>query len=36
MDNLPAHKVQGVSEASAQAGAKLVYLAPYSPDFNQA
>ena len=34
MDNLPAHKVQGVSQALAQAGAKLVYLAPYSPDFN--
>lgn len=34
MDNLPAHKVQGVREAIAQAGAKLVYLSPYSPDFN--
>ena len=34
MDNLPAHKVQGIKEALAQAGAKLVYLSPYSPDFN--
>ena len=34
MDNLPAHKVQGVAEAIAQVGAKLVYLSPYSPDFN--
>ena len=34
MDNLPAHKVQGVAEAIARAGAKLVYLSPYSPDFN--
>lgn len=34
MDNLPAHKVQGVAEAIAQAGAKLVYLSPYSPEFN--
>ena len=34
MDNLPAHKVQGVAEASASVGAKIVYLSPYSPDFN--
>lgn len=34
MDNLPAHKVQGVTEAIASVGAKVVYLAPYSPDFN--
>lgn len=34
MDNLPAHKVQGVSEAIASVGAKVVYLSPYSPDFN--
>ena len=34
MDNLPAHKVQGVKEAIAKAGAKLAYLSPYSPDFN--
>ena len=34
MDNLPAHKVAGVREAIEAAGAKLVYLPPYSPDFN--
>ncbi len=34
MDNLPAHKVTGVREAIEAAGATLVYLPPYSPDFN--
>lgn len=34
MDNLPAHKVTGVRQASEEAGARLVYLPPYSPDFN--
>lgn len=34
MDNLPAHKVAGVQEAIESVGAKLVYLPPYSPDFN--
>lgn len=34
MDNLPAHKVQGVTEAIASVGAKVIYLSPYSPDFN--
>ena len=34
MDNLSAHKVDGVAQAIAQAGARLVYLSPYSPDFN--
>lgn len=34
MDNLPAHKVPGVAEAIAAAGASLRYLPPYSPDFN--
>lgn len=34
MDNLPAHKVSGVREAIEKAGAKLLYLPPYSPDFN--
>lgn len=34
MDNLSAHKVTGVREAIEAAGAKLVYLPPYSPDFN--
>jgi transposase len=34
MDNLSAHKVAGVREAIEQAGATVVYLPPYSPDFN--
>lgn len=34
MDNLPAHKVSGVREAIEAAGAVLLYLPPYSPDFN--
>ncbi len=34
MDNLRAHKVSGVSEALAKVGARVVYLSPYSPDFN--
>ena len=34
MDNLGAHKVAGVREAIEAAGARLVYLPPYSPDLN--
>ena len=34
MDNLPSHKVAGVATAIASVGAKVVYLPPYSPDFN--
>jgi transposase len=34
MDNLPAHKVAGVREAIAAAGASVLYLPPYSPDLN--
>ncbi|MBR1034640.1 IS630 family transposase, partial [Bradyrhizobium liaoningense] len=34
MDNLPAHKVHGVREAIQAVGASLLYLPPYSPDFN--
>ena len=34
MDNLPAHKVHGVRDAIETRGAKLLYLPPYSPDFN--
>jgi transposase len=34
MDNLPAHKVAGVRELIAASGAELLYLPPYSPDFN--
>ena len=33
MDNLPAHKVGGVREMIEAAGARLLYLPPYSPDF---
>jgi transposase len=34
MDNLPAHKVVRVRAAVEAAGARLLYLPPYSPDFN--
>src|SRR2546430_2010916 len=34
LDNLGAHKVPGIHEAIEAAGAKLLYLPPYSPDFN--
>ena len=34
MDNLPAHKVTGVRQAIEDADASLLYLPPYSPDFN--
>ncbi len=34
MDNLPAHKAAGVCDAIEAAGASLLYLPPYSPDFN--
>lgn len=34
MDNLPAHKVAGVREMIEARGAALLYLPPYSPDFN--
>jgi transposase len=34
MDNLPAHKTAGVRDAIERAGAKLMFLPPYSPDFN--
>ena len=34
LDNLGAHKVPGVCEAIEAAGATLLYLPPYSPDFN--
>jgi transposase len=34
MDNLPAHKVAGVRETIEARGAFLLYLPPYSPDFN--
>ena len=34
MDNLASHKVPGVREAIEAVGAELLYLPPYSPDFN--
>jgi transposase len=34
MDNLPAHKGRRVAAAIEAAGCRLVYLPPYSPDFN--
>jgi transposase len=34
MDNLGSHKGAGVREAIEAAGASLLYLPPYNPDFN--
>jgi transposase len=34
MDNLGSHKSHAVREAIAAAGAELLFLPPYSPDFN--
>jgi hypothetical protein len=34
MDNLPAHKAAGVRDAIEAVGATLMFLPPYSPDFN--
>ncbi|MCI0611121.1 MAG: IS630 family transposase [Anaerolineae bacterium] len=34
MDNLSAHKVAGLAELIRSHGAHLIYLPPYSPDFN--
>ena len=34
MDNLKAHKVEGVEKMIEAVGAKIVYLSPYSPEFN--
>ena len=34
MDNLSSHKVAGVHDRIAAAGAELLYLPPYSPDLN--
>ncbi|MDE5069382.1 MAG: transposase [Trichodesmium sp. St2_bin6] len=33
-DNLPAHKIKGISEAIETMRARLIYLSPYSPQFN--
>jgi transposase len=34
LDNLSSHKVAGVRQAIEATGARLLYLPPYSPDFN--
>ena len=34
MDNLSAHKVEGIRELLEGCGARLIYLPPYSPDLN--
>ena len=34
LDNLSTHKVAGVKDAIATAGASLLYLPPYSPDLH--
>lgn len=34
LDNLSTHKIRGVREAIEAVGARLLYLPPYSPDFN--
>lgn len=34
MDNLSSHKVAGIRSAIEAVGARVVYLSPYSPDFN--
>lgn len=34
MDNLTSHKVAGVVDPIIAAGTEIVYLPPYSPDFN--
>lgn len=34
MDNFRSHKVAAIQKAIEAVGAKVVYLSPYSPDFN--
>jgi transposase len=34
LDNLAAHRVDGVRQALAAAGASILYLPPYNPDYN--
>jgi transposase len=34
LDNLSSHKVAGVKEAIESVGTQVLYLPPYSPDFN--
>ena len=33
-DNLPVHKIKGVFESIKQRGASILFLPPYSPEFN--
>ena len=34
MDNLPAHKVEAIAPLIEAVGAKVIYMSPYSPEFN--
>ena len=34
LDNLATHKIRGIVKAIDAVGARLLYLPPYSPDFN--
>ncbi len=34
MDNARAHKVKGVTQIIEEVGARVIYLSPYSPEFN--
>lgn len=34
MDNLPAHKVAAIAPLIEAVGAKVLYMSPYSPEFN--
>ena len=34
MDNLSSHKIEGIRKAVEAVGARVVFLPPYSPDFN--
>ena len=35
MDNAPWHKSDEIAKAIENVGARLIYLPPYSPDFNK-
>jgi transposase len=34
MDHAPVHKAEGIKSLIEETGAKLIYLPPYSPEFN--
>jgi putative transposase len=34
MDNVPAHKMVSIEPLIQAVGASVLYLSPYSPDFN--